>query len=296
MKISTNTYFSKKKGNIETSFEDRLKDIKKFNFDAVGIYLRKEKISIQKQSELCDKYGLEICYTHVDYGQENLLNNFWLDNEIGDSIEQMYVDQIKEAEGINCKNLVFHLCNSYDAKIGEIGLKRIDRLCKLCAKYNFNFCIENTLLAEKLDYVFDKLNNENLKICYDVGHENAFTPNSKMVEKHFTKITCLHIHDNCGNLHKTKNLNGDLVSSTMNDEHKILGEGTVDIDKLAKKLSLVDENVPLNMEFKTIIRRLDDLGNGANIDIGYTEYDLKQVYEVLKNLENRIYNYKKIES
>lgn len=292
MRISTNTYFSKLKNGKETTFKERLIDVKNAGFDAVGLQLHKEKISIQEQSKLCDELGLEITYIHSDYGLEHLLNNFWLDNEIGDGVEKMFADQILECKGANCKNIVYHLCCSYEAEIGQIGLDRIQRLCKLSKENGFNFCIENTFRPDKFDYIFSNLDLDNLKICFDAGHEFCLTPISEIVEKHYDKVSCMHLHDNCGTYHKTKNSKGETVPSSLNDEHKILGKGKINVEALAKKLALVSEDVPLNMEFKCIIRKLDEFKNCANIDIGYTTDDLKEVYNTLVELENKIKQYK----
>ena len=163
MKISMNTYFSKLKDGKETTFLERLEAIKEAGFDAVGLQLHKEKISIQEQSKLCDELGLDITYVHIDYGNESLLNDFWLDNEIGDGVEKLFADQILEAKGVNCKNLVYHLCCSFETVLSEVGLRRIERLCKLSKEYGFNFCVENTFRPDKFDYIV----GNNFKLIYN---------------------------------------------------------------------------------------------------------------------------------
>lgn len=289
MEKSMNSYFSKLYNGKETSFEKRISDIKNANFDCVGIYLHKEKISMLEQNDICSKYGLKICYIHSDYGNEKLLNNFWLDNNFGDEIEKSYTEQIKECIGVNCNNIVFHLCGSYKAQIGEIGLNRIRRLVSLCEKYNFNFCIENTFRPDKFKYIFDNIKSDNLKICFDAGHEFCLTPSAKILEKFANKVSCTHLHDNCGKIYSPLTH----TPSAISDQHKILGDGKINIDKLAKRLSLINENVPLNMEFKTINRITDSNGDFINIDLGYNETSLKKVYASLKMLEKKIKKYKK---
>lgn len=85
------------------------------------------------------------------------------------------------------------------------------------------------------------VNRENVGLTLDVGHANLL--GAKAIEEFVTtlndRIFLIHIHDNDGK----------------KDQHKAIGEGTVDFHKLISLLVKANINVPLSIES----RNLDDL-------------------------------------
>ncbi len=254
MKKSTNLYFN---NNVDT--KEKLNAIKSIGYDEffTGIYDKLETIPWKEQIEYAKKIGLNCTMIHCSY-REPLLNNFWLDNEIGEQVFQSYLEQIKLCKGYT-KNFVVHLNGDKNSVVSEIGLNRIRKLLEECEKYDINLCIENLYSANEIPYIFKNIKHKNLKICFDTGHKNFLTPNFNILKEYLPYISVLHIHDNHGE----------------KDEHLILGKGNIDLNELSKYLSCRQDLV-LASEMK------NNEPNFVNA--------LKEDYKALSMLEKMIEN------
>ena len=252
---SVNVYFNPK---IDT--KDKLNKIKELGYNEcfTGLDRYAENISLKKEIKYIKKLGFNITMIHCKYDGK-ILDNFWLDNKIGDYIVKDYSKQMKKIKGFT-KNFVIHLNGSRNSTTSEIGIERIKKLLEVAKKCDLNLCIENLFSSFEIPYIFDHINDEHLKICFDVGHKNCLTPNFDLIKDYGKYISVLHIHDN----------------NSKNDEHKILGTGTINLKELAKDLSMYT-NLVLSAEVK------------QKDDNDYIEY-LKENYIALTNLENDISN------
>ena len=70
--------------------------------------------------------------------------------------------------------------------------------------------------------------------CYDSGHENCFTINVKFLDFWAEKVTCVHLHDNCGQKDK--------------DEHLLPFDGTVDFNYVMKSLNRANFSASIMLE------------------------------------------------
>ena len=138
MKKSINLYFNT---NVDTI--TKLNYIKKTGNEEfyTGYNDSVESLSIEKQLDYAKKIGLNCTMIHCSYIEKDL-NNFWLNNEIGENVLNNYLSQIERCKNLT-KNFVVHLNGNKDSIVSEIGLTRIKKLLSLCEKYNINLCIEN---------------------------------------------------------------------------------------------------------------------------------------------------------
>lgn len=228
MKISVNLYFN---NNIDT--KSKLDLIKRLGYDEffTGVNSNKETLSLIKQIAYAKSIGLGLTMIHCSY-DENILDNFWKDNELGDKVENSYIQQIEQC-GKYTKNFVVHLNASKDVKPTEIGLKRIKNILTVCEKYGCNLAVENLYSKNQIPYIFNNLSHSLLKICFDCGHQNFLTKDFDLLKEYGNYVTVLHLHDNNGLL----------------DEHKIIGTGTIDFEKLSNQLSELD-NVVYSAEIR----------------------------------------------
>jgi sugar phosphate isomerase/epimerase len=123
------------------------------------------------------------------------------------------------------------------------------KLAKVAADYGVRIGIENMpafWLAFCVDpkeahAMIQAVNRENVGLTLDVGHANLL--GAKAVEEFVTtlndRIFLIHIHDNDGK----------------RDQHRIIGEGTIDFHQLINLLVQANINVPLSIES----HNLDDL-------------------------------------
>lgn len=215
MKKSVNLYF-----NYDIDTKEKIDKIKELGYDEfyTGMYDAKETMSWKEQIEYAKSIGLECSMIHCSY-YEPKLNNFWLDNEIGEEICNSYIEQIIQCHEYT-KNFVVHLNGSYDSIVSKVGLERIKKILSVCEKYDVNLCIENLYSREEIPYIFSHIKHKNLKICLDYGHKNFLTKTFDIMKEYGKYVTVLHIHDNFGE----------------KDEHLIVGHGAIDWEYVAEGL------------------------------------------------------------
>lgn len=228
MRKCVNLYFS-----YGIDSKEKIDNIKKLGYDDffTGMYDAKETMTWKEQIEYAKSIGLGCSMIHCSY-VEPKLNNFWLDNEIGDEVCNSYIDQIEKCHAYT-KNFVVHLNGSKESIVSEIGLERLKRILKVCEKYDVNLCVENLYSDQEIPYIFKNIHHKNLKICLDYGHKNFLTKDFDIMKDYGKYVTVLHIHDN----------NGE------KDEHKIIGHGNIDWDYVAKGLS-DKQDIILSSEIK----------------------------------------------
>lgn len=215
MKKSINAYFCK-----EIDSKEKIKAIKNAGYDEffVGIYKEKETLSWKDQIEYGTKLGLRCSMIHCYYKEHNL-NNFWLNNSLGEEVTNSYLKQLEDCHEYT-KNFVVHLNGSKESVVSDIGLERIKKLLKVCEKYDVNLCIENLYSEIEIPYIFENIHHRNLKICLDYGHRNFLTPNFDIMKEYGKFVSVLHIHDNYGET----------------DEHLPIYKGNIDWNYVAAGL------------------------------------------------------------
>jgi sugar phosphate isomerase/epimerase len=102
-------------------------------------------------------------------------------------------------------------------------LNRIKRLIEKAERNNVNIAIENVRHPEYLDYVFDNIQSDRLKFCYDSGHENCFTKGINYLEKYGDKLGAMHLHDNNG----------------IKDEHLLPFEGNINWETVISQIKWI---------------------------------------------------------
>jgi len=246
MKKSINLYFNK---TVNT--KEKLNFIKQAGYDEFFTGCNNnEKMSLKEQIEYGKKIGLNCTMIHCYYNQQEL-NNFWLNNSIGDKVLNDYISQIEECKFLT-DNFVVHLHSSKESVISEIGLNRIRQLLKICEKYDINLCIENLYSEIEIPYIFKNIQHKKYKICYDIGHQNFLTPNFNVFKDYGKFVTVLHLHDN----------------DSITDMHQICGTVNIDFKKFAQEYKKQNLNLTLSNE------------------ISYKQDYKKVIIESLKSLQN----------
>lgn len=208
---------------INGDTKEKLDTIKKVGFDGVflGVYDKKETMTLEEQVAYCKKIGLGISMIHCSY-VEPKLNGLWIEgSEDGEFTENDLLNQVERIKNFGVKDFVIHSNGGFDVQNTKAGLIRLQKILKACEKNNLNLCVENLYTASQVEYIFDNLKSKNLTFCYDCGHDNFLTPGSKLLEKYGYLLTTTHLHDNHGKA----------------DEHMTLGMGSINQEELAKRLA-----------------------------------------------------------
>lgn len=191
----------------------------------------KQKVYFENVKRIKEKYPYIEVVMHLPHGPSSNLCDFFGYNEI---VSRMKAG-MDFTSFFDTKKLTLHL--------GQVD-KEIDRskyvehiilvlkdLCDYADKYQMNVMIENMPADHELGYspleikeIIERTNKENLKFILDTGHAHVSSySNEEYIELLKDYLYHMHFSDNCG----------------QRDEHKRIGLGNIDFDKVFKKLSEV---------------------------------------------------------
>lgn len=244
-------------------YKKRAQMIKEVGFDCVitnaDKRFNRQNGSIKKQVKIFKRMGLKLSSLHMRY-KEIELQNFFLDNKIGNKLEKDLIKDLKIAKKYGFTCVVVHL----EGEFSEIGLERLKRILKVCERLDVPLAIENVDYQSLFVEVFSKIQNKYLRFCYDSGHNNCFDCYYDYFEKYGDKLECLHLHDNDG----------------LDDQHTLNEFGSIDWNKVAKGLSRCKE---VNIDYELLM----------NVKKKYNEEEvLKECYRQACELERKILEYK----
>jgi sugar phosphate isomerase/epimerase len=203
---------------------------------------------ILNDKKLIDEAGLKINQAHAPYLS---LSRALTENEISNLIDKIKFC-IEVCKLIDCKYLVVHpfMPNGWSERrtqnlVKDTFDKNVAYLTELsdyAENYDVTLCLENMpcigfsiSTPEEILAVIDKVNRDNVKMCFDTGHVSAFSHLLK-VEEEIIKckgyIKVLHIHDNHGRA----------------DQHNFPGMGMTDWKEVVKSLKEINFNGVFSLE------------------------------------------------
>ena len=232
-------YYASEKGlkHIEINLTKDHSSIKSFNTERIDT-LRKSANDLQIELSLHLPYAL------------NIADNISL---IGNSNTTYMKKCVEFASLIDASHITAHIGNYYwfpvnswkKRKALNRFIKRMDTIITACEKMNISFALENVvpiphgsefyLLGDNIEdfnYIYDKLDSENLKFCLDTGHANLAEGVVEYIKKLKDKLICIHYHDNKKN----------------NDEHLVVGDGTIAWTEVAQELKSINFSGPFISE------------------------------------------------
>ena len=191
--------------------QERAKLIHDYGFDTIitnaDPKFNYQNGTLRKQMKIFKKYDLKPPSLHQQYNLEDL-HYFWEEGAKGEELKKRLIKDVKLAHKYNFTCVVVHL----DGKWSEIGRQRLLDVLKVCHKYNKPLAIENIHCQKLFVKVFDEIQDDMLRFCYDSGHNNTFDKDFDYLEKYGDKLITLHLHDNDGSsdmhtLNKFGNIN-----------------------------------------------------------------------------------------
>lgn len=196
---------------------DSLETIHELGFKAffTAVY---SKEFCQKLKVRADELGLEYEFIHATWSG---INELWTSKEIPQIVFDLK-EQIDLCFSAGVSKLVVHLSSGNDAPfVSDLGFQRLDDLVLYAKGKNVRLVFENQRKLFSLACVLERYKDD-IGYCYDSGHENCFTQNIKFLDFWADKVTCVHLHDNCGEKDK--------------DEHLLPFDGTVNFNYVIKNL------------------------------------------------------------
>lgn len=246
--------------NENVTVSETIDAIKKAGFKDVFVqwYNKEWKYSQEEQLKYARKQGLNIIFAHLGYKN---INDLWKECDEGNKLVENYKKDIKICKQNNIPMVVMHLTSKKVApNYNEIGLERIREIVNYAKELDIKVAFENTKIKGYLEYVIQNLDNDNVGICYDAGHCHVHFNDEFPYEMFKNKIFAVHLHDN----------------DKSDDLHLLPFDGTIDWEKLIKKLRDCNYEGPITLE---PCYRYDYLN--LTLDEFY-----KKAYEVGKKISN----------
>jgi len=214
--------------------EDRIKMIKDAGFQSVmtwwGEGSKEGNEASETKPDIIRKYGLKIENAHFSFAG---INSIWEDTPDGEDFLKKYFLYIDDCKKYEIPAAVMHITSGEDTPpLGQTGLDRFKALVERAEKNGITLALENVRKFKYLDYLFSNIQSDRLKFCYDCGHENCFTPGVDYLSKYGNKLIALHLHDNDGT----------------GDQHKLPFSGTVNWEKIMKKINELNYKGALSLE------------------------------------------------
>ena len=181
--------------------------------------------------------GLFVENAHMNFDRANAI---WLPDGEAEPVMRDYLRWIAEMGEHEIPCGVFHVSKGpTPPSPNERGIERLVQLAEAAEQANMYLALENLRNPEYLDYIFDKLPTDRLRFCYDSGHEMCRTNDRVLIERHASRLMCLHLHDNMG------------MSADQKDEddmHLPPGEGIIDWPGTMRRLKAAGYTGPVSFE------------------------------------------------
>lgn len=176
--------------------------------------------------------GLTVETLHAAYGG---VNEIWVDNEKGEARMQFFLECIRAAASESVPIVIMHLSSGLTPPpVSEVGLRRYRQICEEAERLGIAVAFENLRYVSYLREIFQNIHSPARKFCFDCGHENLYDGGDGVLEEFGKDLVAVHLHDNYGE----------------HDDHLPPFAGTVDWDRLAKRLKANGMPCPITLELK----------------------------------------------
>ena len=214
-----------------TPFES-IDAIKKAGFKNVFIqwYNKEWACSQEEQLKYIKKLGLNVIFAHLGYQN---INAIWEDGELGDKLTDRFINDIKICKENDIDMVIMHPTTKFVAPIyNEIGLNRIKKIVNYAKELGVKVAFENLKIKGYIDYIIKNIDNDNVGICYDVGHCHTHFKDEFDWKLFKNRIFAIHLHDNDGT----------------DDQHLLPFDGNINWDNTVKNLKEANYNGPITLE------------------------------------------------
>ena len=202
-----------------------LKKIKLHGFESFfsNDYDEETVLALQEEAR---KLGLDYEFIHGPYDG---INEMWTSEQTPPIFHEMCT-AIRSARKAGVKTVIVHVSSSENPPpICDLGLARFDQWVEFAKQNGVILAFENLRKFGNFAYLMQRYEDkENVRYCYDCGHERCYTVNVPFLEFLGDKLICTHIHDNRGK---------DLSRPDGGDLHLLPFDGNIDYQKMMKGLN-----------------------------------------------------------
>ena len=210
----------------DVSAIDALEKIKAAGFENffTGEYKVEDVARIRARA---DELGLTYEFIHAPF---HGINEMWMPGLGYLSVFDYMKEAIDAAQKSGIPTVITHVSSGWNApKVNDLGLSRYDELVIYARERGVTLAFENLRLLGNLACLVDRYDGiDNVRFCFDCGHEHCYTKTVKLLDVFTDRVCCTHIHDN-----HSRDMH-DRVSD--GDEHLLPFDGTYDYEQMMRKL------------------------------------------------------------
>jgi len=249
--------------NKNCSIQECIEAISSAGFKNVFVqwYDKDFEVPQLEQVKMARDAGLNIIFAHLGYQN---INDIWLDNEIGESLVERYINDLRDVAALNIPMVIMHLSSKFDnPSPNNIGLDRIKRIVKVAEELKIKIAFENTKTLSQVYYVLNNIKSDYVGLCFDCGHWHCNNKDNWSPADFKGRVFAVHLHDNDGS----------------KDQHLLPFDGNIDWLKVLQMLKDCDYDGPLTME---LCYRNDYLKISPKqfYEIGYKRYQVLDLLQV----------------
>lgn len=234
-KIGINADCFKKGGYVYNDYVyAQIKKLRDYGFE--HFFISELRGSFGKYSAVAESVGISFDFIHAPYRG---INDMWLE---GDGYLRIYNNMkqaIDIASNIGVATVIVHVSSGWEPPAtNDLGFSRFDGLVEYAESKKVTVAFENLRVSSVLLQIMERYKDrENVKYCYDCGHEFACTPDIDWIKTFGHKLCCIHIHDNLG-----REFGDDP------DLHYLPLDGKIDYADMVHRLDEVGYNGPIMLE------------------------------------------------
>ena len=150
--------------------------------------------AMKETAEAVLKSGLAFDQLHAPFKG---INDMWSDTLDGEAMYRRLTDAIDCCVAFGAPVATVHLSSGpTPPTINDIGSARYASLVEYAAKNGITIAFENQRFLFNLAWAFYTFNQaQNVRFCWDCGHELCATPDIEMMKLFGNKIVCTHLQD-----------------------------------------------------------------------------------------------------
>ncbi len=125
------------------------------------------------------------------------INALWSEGEETQLLFRELRDTVDQCARVGAPIAVVHLSTKEAPLVSDAGYRNLCTLIDYAATRNVTLAFENQRWLANLAFVFEYFDEaENVRFCWDCGHEACFAHGREYMPLFGDKLCCLHIHDN----------------------------------------------------------------------------------------------------
>ncbi len=186
-----------------------------------------------------DELGMDFEFIHAPFLG---INEMWMPGMGYLTMYQAMKTTIDTAAAAGVPTVITHVSSGWNPpEVNDLGLSRYDEIVLYAKEKGVIVAFENLRMLGNLAVLTDRYAKmDNVRFCYDSGHENCYTKTVSWLDIFTDRLICTHIHDNPGRPlgDKTQDL----------DWHLLPFDGTVDFEQMIRKMDKYGYTGALTLE------------------------------------------------